>query len=247
MHPLEVAPPPGVAPPVLMIDAGHGAPGNPGNTSIRCEDEQDEMLRLQDELALALEARGAAQVLLGRRGDDRPRYPERAHRAELAGALALIQLHSDARGTGTVVETRPPDVCVSNPDAPGFAVLWSDEGTDDRVAARLALARALARRMAEAGFLPYGGEDYEGLYAADAVPGVFVDRHTPRQRIWVLRRPRVPSVIIETHHARDAQEVARWKEPETLEAFGSAVAAAVADLAAQPVAPVATAAADEPR
>jgi N-acetylmuramoyl-L-alanine amidase len=232
VHSLVVPTLDGPAAPIVMIDAGHGAPRNPGNTSILCEEEQDEMLRLQDDLVETLETEGAVEVLAGRRGDARPSYASRARRAEAAGASALIQLHSDARGGGTVVDTRPPDVCVSNPLDPGFAVLWSDEGPDDRVAARLALARALARRMTEAGFLPYRGENYEGIYEGDDVPGVFLDRHTPRQRIWVLRRPQIPSVIIETHHARDAEEVARWKEPETLAAFGSAVGAALADLAA---------------
>lgn len=121
---------------------------------------------------------------------------------------------------------------MSNPAEPGFAILWSDEGSPALAARRLALARALGRRMAEAGSRPCDGDNCAGIYEGDELPGVFVDRHTPRQRIDVLRRPTVPSVIIETHHAWDAQEVARWHEPETLEAFALAVGAAVIDVQA---------------
>ena len=88
----------------------------------------------------------------------------------------------------------------------------------------------MARRMGEAGFLPYGGDDYVGLYAPDSEqPGTFVSRHLPGQRIFVLRKPPMPSVIIETHHALDFEEAARWKEPRTLEAFAAAVAQGLVD------------------
>ena len=39
----------------------------------------------------------------------------------------------------------------------------------------------------------------------------------------------MPSVIIETHHAWDFQEPARWKEPRTLEAFSAAVVQGLVD------------------
>jgi N-acetylmuramoyl-L-alanine amidase len=68
------------------------------------------------------------------------------------------------------------------------------------------------------------------LYDGDPEqPGVFVDRHEPGYRIMMLRRPRIPSVIIETHHALDFEEVERWKEPRTLEAFSAAVAQGLVD------------------
>jgi N-acetylmuramoyl-L-alanine amidase len=43
----------------------------------------------------------------------------------------------------------------------------------------------------------------------------------------MLRRPQVPSVIIETHNAPDEREVARWDETRTLDAFADAVRAGV--------------------
>ena len=87
---------------------------------------------------------------------------------------------------------------------------------------------ALGSAMAQAGFPPYPGADYGSLYEAHPEqPGVFVDRHEPRKRIRMLRRPTMPSVIIETHHAWDRREEARWQEPATLEVFALAVTAAL--------------------
>lgn len=58
---------------------------------------------------------------------------------------------------------------------------------------------------------------------------MFVDRHVPGQRIFLLRRPRMASVIIETHHGLHPAEHQRWQETRTLEAFAKAVAAALLD------------------
>lgn len=124
----------------------------------------------------------------------------------------------------------PGQWCLRNDLAPGYSVLYADDAPEPLRSRRLALARALARRMGEAGFLPYGGEDYLGLYDGDALqPGTFVSRHMPGQRIFVLRKPRMPSVIIETHHALDVEEVARWGEERTREAFAAAVARGLVD------------------
>ena len=50
----------------------------------------------------------------------------------------------------------------------------------------------------------------------------------------LLRRPRIPSVIIETHHALDFEEAARWKEERTLEVFAAAVAQGLVDALSSP-------------
>ena len=87
--------------------------------------------------------------------------------------------------------------------------------------------------MAEAGFLAYGGGEYAGLYApAEGTPGLFVDRHAPDQRIFILRRAAMPSILVETHNALDPREADRWTDPETLDAFAAAVAAALGDVLA---------------
>jgi len=118
-----------------------------------------------------------------------------------------------------------------NLGTPGFSVLWSDEGEAELVSKRQSLARATARHMREAGFFAYGGVEYGDLYAVDAeVSGVFVDRHVPDKRIFVLRRPTMPSILIETHHALDPREARRWDDPTTLEVFASAVASALVDV-----------------
>jgi N-acetylmuramoyl-L-alanine amidase len=93
--------------------------------------------------------------------------------------------------------------------------------------ARAGLAASLAKHCSAAGFPLYGGEDWMTLYARGAAPGVFVDRRPPRQRVYLLRKPRIPFVIVETHHALDLDENARWQEPRTLDAFGAALAVAL--------------------
>jgi N-acetylmuramoyl-L-alanine amidase len=214
-----------LAPPVrLYLDPGHGDIRNPGNTNIQCRLEQEVMLELALQLAPMLERQGA-KVTLSRQDHQKP-YNERvkaANKHEL-----LISLHSDARaGLGMHMG---PNGCYQVEGAAGMAILYSDEGSPELVAKRLELARALARRMEEVGFTLYFGADYTGIYEPDLVRGVFVDRHEPRKRIKLLRRPAVPSVIIETHDAHEASEVSLWEKPKTIEAFSGAIAAALGDL-----------------
>jgi N-acetylmuramoyl-L-alanine amidase len=56
-----------------------------------------------------------------------------------------------------------------------------------------------------------------------------MDRHAFEQRIFVLWKPSMPSVIVETHHALDPREARLWAEKSTHEAFASAVTAALID------------------
>ncbi len=215
----------------VVIDAGHGAPENLGNTSVRCEREADFTRRTQDGLLARLRGWAGLTLQAGRPTEALRSYTERIQAFDAWQADAVISLHSDTRagdGWSRSVETG----CWQGYGAEGFAVLYSDEGASNRVEPRRRLARAVGRRMAEAGFLPYGGADYPGLYAPDdEVPGVFVDRHEDRKRIRMLRAPKVPLVIVETHQAVDPREVARWEEPQTLDAFAAAIHAAVVDAA----------------
>jgi N-acetylmuramoyl-L-alanine amidase len=133
-------------------------------------------------------------------------------------------LHSDVRG-----DNDSGDACPRSRSAPGFAVLWSDAADDALDDRRLGLARAMARQLQRMGVLPYSGADYRGMYAADTTPGVFVDRHEPQERIFVLHKPTMPSIIIETHNAWDDREVARWDQKQTREAFMAAVVTALVD------------------
>ena len=115
-------------------------------------------------------------------------------------------------------------------------------------ARRVTLGRAVAHHMSEAGFLAYGGLAYLGMYVPDEQePGVFVDRHAEGQRIFVLRRAAMPSILVETHNALDPREAERWTDPETLDAFAAAVAAALGDVPAHgPAVPEATPPAPRP-
>lgn len=219
----------------ILLDAGHGAPGNPGNQNVHGEAEQDVMRRLADRVAGALVADGL-DVARTRPDTTLVDYDRRLVLA--AQADWLVSLHSDARAGQTRGWVDPAAGTWWTGGAAGFAVLWSDEGDPARTEARHHLAQGVARHMAAAGFLPYPGADYGGLYEADPeVAGVFVDRHPPARRIRLLRRPVVPSIIVETHEAHDPDEAARWEEPETVVAFARALAAGITE-ATRPGVPV---------
>jgi N-acetylmuramoyl-L-alanine amidase len=219
----------------VYIDAGHGAPGNSGGNSAFCEAEEGFTLAVAEDLARRLETTQKLEVRLSRQGDARPPYPSRLREAQAWGADVFLSIHEDMRGWATYWEPDPGRRCLREDVSPGFAVLWSDSGDAGAISLRHGLARRLSERMQQAGFLPYDGWHYQGLYDADAdEAGVFVDRHAPGGRIYVLRRPAMPSVIIETHNGLDVQEAARWKEERTLEAFGASVAAALADFFSAP-------------
>lgn len=231
--PLKVQPlavPKGFRKQRIYLDAGHGYRDNRGMSSVTCEDEADFTLRVAEDLARRLEATGHFRVRLSHKAGQNVAYPDRISQAEDWRADAFVSIHEDERGMGTPWAPAPGIQCLRRDEATGFSVLWADDTAEPLKTRRVTLARALSQRIAETGFPPYDGVDYEGLYAGDPEhPGVFVDRHEPGKHIMVLRRPHVPSVIIETHHALDFEEAARWKEDRTLEAFSAAVAQGLVD------------------
>ncbi|HJN72969.1 MAG TPA: N-acetylmuramoyl-L-alanine amidase [Myxococcota bacterium] len=194
----------------VLIDPGHGEPDNPGNTGATCLSEQDEMLRVALELEERLEPE--YEVRLTREGEDQTGYAERV--ASAGDAEVFLSLHSDARATSEGVEV---DGCMRNLGHPGFTILVSDEPEDRD--GRLRLARSLADGMLAEDFVAYDGRDYKAAYDAEGTPGVFLDRRGLR----MLRRPTMPSVIIETHHAWDPAEVEAWQQEETMDRFARAV------------------------
>ncbi|WP_338866514.1 N-acetylmuramoyl-L-alanine amidase family protein [Myxococcus stipitatus] len=214
----------------VYLDAGHGAEGNTGNRSVTCEDEEAFTLRVAEDLARRLESTGHFEVQISRKAGQRVAYANRLTAAEKWGAHVLVSLHSDARGTPRLWSPSEGLECNRQDETPGFSVLWSEEAELPLQTRRADLARALARNLSQVGFPPYDGIDYTGLYAADsAQAGVFVAREPTHRRIFVLRKPSIPSVIIETHHALDFEEAARWREERTLEAFGAAVTQGLVD------------------
>jgi N-acetylmuramoyl-L-alanine amidase len=214
----------------IYLDAGHGADGNTGNRSSLCEDEQDFTLALAQELAQHLEQTGHFDVRLSRQPGERVAYQQRVSEAEQWSAHAFVSLHSDVRGRTESWEPEPGVSCLRSRTAPGFSVLWSDEGDDATGRGRLALARATAAALEALGLPAYDGDDYRGLYQGDErQAGVFVDRHEPGERIFVLRRPTMPSIIVETHNALDDREAKRWREPTVREGFAHAIATALAN------------------
>lgn len=215
----------------IYLDAGHGAPDNTGNVNAFCEDEQDFTLRTARWVARWLEETGHFEVQLSRRQGELVAYRDRVEQARAWHAAAFISIHSDVRGPK---QSWAPDAGLSCPrtdEGVGFSVLWSDEGPMPLQLGRLALARAVGKRLVEAGLSPYDGTDYRGQYRADALQaGVFVDRHEPGKRIYVLRKPAVPAIIVETHNAWLPAEAVRWEQEATREAFAAALAAALTDV-----------------
>lgn len=212
---------------VVYLDAGHGTGDNQGATTAACGREGDLMLELAEGLAAALLATGAFEVILSRTSSSGPTYDARLRAAERARADVLLSLHGDVRRPETA---QLVGGCPNNPTDPGFSVLFSEDGPPPIVRARRRMARALARRFAEAGFTAYDGADYAGLFEADEAPGVFRDR----RGLFMLRRPRMASVIIETHHVQHPSELARWMRPNTRDAFYRAVLTALSDALAAP-------------
>jgi N-acetylmuramoyl-L-alanine amidase len=214
----------------VYVDAGHGASGNPGNTSCFCVAEEDFTLFAANELADRLEATGHFLVRKSRDGVDTVEYRDRVDEAAQWGADAFISLHSDVRSHADSWSPRPGATCPVSYAAPGFTVIYSDDGASPIVLARQRLARATARRLTATGLLPYDGAGYATLYDGDpGEPGVFLDRHAPPQRIFVLYRPTMAAILIETHHALDPREAERWDEDATLDAFSAALGAALVE------------------
>jgi N-acetylmuramoyl-L-alanine amidase len=215
------APPEAREPLLVAIDAGHGTRDNRGAISSFGAEECRHTWWFS---RILLDRLAPIRTLDLRPSDPGPAYADRVALAQDAGADALISIHADARGAVSTWSPRPGETWRIATSSPGFSILWSSEGALGP--RRRALARALAARLAEAGFLPYDGADYEGLYETDPeVAGVFRDL----RGLYVLRRPTVPSVIVETHNALDPREVHRFAEPGVAEAFADALGAGVVD------------------
>ena len=214
----------------VYVDPGHGAAGNPGNTSCFCVAEEDFTLFAARELAARLEATGHFLVQLSRDGASPVEYRDRVDEAGQWDAEAFISLHSDVRSHADRWSPRPGASCPVSYAAPGFSVIYSDDGVSSLVLDRQRLARATARRLVATGLLPYDGAGYAPLYDSDpGEAGVFLDRHPPEQRIFVLHRPTMAAILIETHHALDPREAERWEDDATLDAFSAALGAALVE------------------
>jgi N-acetylmuramoyl-L-alanine amidase len=236
LHPGAPTFPPGFGVKRVTLDAGHGAENNSGNTSCLCVAEQDFTRAAALEMAARLEATGHFEVQLTRVGAELVPYADRVDDAEVFAADAFVSLHSDVRGSLAHWSPEVGETCPIAGGGVGFSVLYSDEGDDaGLVDARHRLARALAGELERAGFAAYDG-GYELNYDGDATRGVYVDRHAEGQRIFVLRKPSMPAVLLETHNALDPREAERWADPATWDAAADALADALVSTlgAAQP-------------
>ncbi|MFO0550071.1 MAG: N-acetylmuramoyl-L-alanine amidase [Polyangiaceae bacterium] len=215
--------------PVVYLDPGHGARDNPGNTSSFCVEEQDFTRELMLDVTSYLEETGRFEFVTSRPGGALVSYADRVDAARRAHADVFVSFHSDIRGVHRDEwSPQPGQSCKRSFDAPGFSVLYSDEGASSLVRGRVALASSISEAMRSAGFVPYTGAEYRDLYeGTPSDAGVFVDRHEEKKRIFVLRRTEMPAVIVETHNALDPREAAAWEEPTTRRAFAFAIGRAI--------------------
>lgn len=214
---------------VVYLDAGHGAKDNSGNTSCFCIQEQTFTASLAHDVREDLHALGGFEVVLSRPTEALVQYADRVEAARRAGADAFVSLHSDIRGKPEEWQPEGSAICRRSEAAPGFSVLYSDEGGTPLVESRKRLADSIASALLEAKFIPYRGAEYVDLY--EPIPsenGVFVDRHEDRKRIFILRRTVMPTVIVETHNALDPREALAFEDPIVRRAFSLALAKGIA-------------------
>jgi len=225
--PPDIVVPEDLGTPGVFVSAGHGTGRNVGNVGCRCQLEQDFTLRASHDLAERLRTLGLFDVTEARTGARRPSYRSRLRHLRRSGAEVMVELHSDYRGQRFMIDGQHEsgEWCLKTTDSPGLAVLVSDEGSDVLRERRLALARSVAEALWEAGFAWFDGYQHGESYDGDLVPGVYRDR----RGLMMLRRPGVPSILIETHNALDPNEVARWDEAPTQDAFFRAVTKGLVD------------------
>lgn len=205
----------------VMLSAGHGTGTNIGNIGAHGQVEEETTLEVVLDLAERLEALDRFDIVLSRDVGERPSYQRRVDRAEALGVDVLVELHTDSRGDPTVWANNPDRVIYRDDHQPGFSILYRDK--DSIREERASFARTVATSMAQAGFPPYGGENYTGLFDLDPTPGAFQDR----RYLFMLRKPSMPSVIVELHNAIDYEESLRWREDRVKEAFAWAMADAL--------------------
>ncbi len=218
------------APRRVFIDAGHGSNGNAGNTGALCQKEQDFALSASTDLADYLRETKLFSVKVSRTGDETVSYSGRIKAADEWKADVMISLHSDVRGVLYTWQPKATMACTRSDAAPGFSVLRND-GDKDQTRDRKTLSHAIATSMIDAGFGVYDGIDYpDWMYSPDrSQAGVFINARPEAESPIILRKPSMPSVIVEAHHAMRPEDVRRWRQADTRDAFGAAMAVALID------------------
>ena len=203
----------------VYLDPGHGAPGNSGNRSATCQWEMQATLSIATDLAEALTNTGRFAVKIGRKSGQRTRYQDRVAQADAWGADVFVSLHTDNRDfdESKLWSPKPGQQCRRSDQMPGVLVIYSDEGP--LTSQRRELALSMIKGFEAVGFPLYDGADYPAnMYIADkASPSVLLDRRA--KGIYVLRRPTMPSVLIELYHSWNLEEQRRWGEARTRRVF----------------------------
>ena len=219
---LDLAAPRNLQPTRIYLSAGHANGSTKrGNLGVHGEWEADVALWTTLELAHRLEKLDRFEVIVGRREGEQPSYDARIEAARARSADVFIELHTDARGVLEPFAVTPwGDWTYESTGDHGFSVLYNEGGPLGPERRRL--ASLVGESLAAIGLPAYPGYD-PSEYTNDPTPGVFIDQ----RGLKMLRRPSMPSIIVETHNAKDFEESLRWREPATLDAFATAIAEAV--------------------
>ncbi|MBI3183203.1 MAG: N-acetylmuramoyl-L-alanine amidase [Myxococcales bacterium] len=211
---------------VVFLDPGHG-PDSPGATSARGIPE----FRYNQEWAARLE--GALRAVPGievkrtRRDGQALALAERAERANSARAALLLSIHHDAAGAGEKLS-------------------WTDQGKarEHQLVARgyslhvrgdrpesVAAALAISRAISAAGFAPaeYHRRHYRLVEGTDASLAIY-----DRPELGLLRRAKVPAVILELGFIDHLEEEASLATPEVRARLLEAIVRGVREAAPKP-------------
>jgi N-acetylmuramoyl-L-alanine amidase len=220
LHPVALSAPRNLPDTTVFVVGGHAnGRTKKGNTGVHGQIEADVNLWTAEQLVKRLEATGWFRVVMGRTGEQRPSYGARIRHAERVGADVFIELHTDARGHLIPWAYTPNEWVYRADGAFGFSVLYNEGSSIGPERRRL--AQHVGAQLSRIGLPPF--PEYGNAYDNDAVPGVCIDR----RGLMMLRRPSIPSIIIETHNAKDFEESLRWRETATLDAFASALIEAI--------------------
>ena len=184
----------------VVLDAGHGGPIDTGALGANGLPEKEINLKVALATAELLEARGIA-TLLTRIGDYPLPIPVRTEYAELAGATAVVSIHH-----------YPPEAPAS--DLPGVEIFVQQSSAE---------SQRLGGLIYDSTMAALGDFDVDWDRAPDA--GVLtVTNSRGTDAYGMVRRPSMPSVLVELGYIANDAEAELYRRPEYVPAAAGALA-----------------------
>ena len=230
------APAPAAAPPIIVLDPGHGG-SDGGAHGLHGAVEKTIVFDFATELKRRLEATHKFKVVMTRADDEYVSLEDRVRIARGANAALMISIHAD---------TLPGVSAATAADVAGTTVYTCSERASDREAARIAASENAADRVGEAGSQAdaAGVADilfdlkrretraYAHLFSRGLVTelsGVGRLNHNPERSAGfvVLKAPDFPSVLVELGYLSNPQDVANMISAEWRTKSATAMVTAV--------------------